>query len=109
MKDKIFMLVIGMLIGAIIASAGFLILGGKKGGQNFDPSKFKDGDMTPPNFSRDMEDFDPENMDTSKLPERPSKDQSKDKNTDSSKDQSKEDNKDQNQTENKSENKTENS
>ena len=73
MKDKIIMLVIGILIGAIIASAGFLIFGGnKKGGRgDFDPSKFKDGNMTPPNFSKDKGDFDFNNIDLNNIPERP--------------------------------------
>ena len=71
MKDKIIMLVIGILIGAIIASAGFLIFGGnKKGRGDFDPSKFKDGNMTPPNFSRDGGDFDFNNIDSNNLPEK---------------------------------------
>ena len=56
MKDKIFMLVIGILIGAIITSAGFLIFDGNKGRRDFDQNKFKDGDMTPPSFSRNKED-----------------------------------------------------
>ena len=72
MKDKIFMLFIGILIGAIIASAGFLIFGGHKGGKkDFDPSKFKDGNMTPPNFSRDKGDFDFNNIDPNSIPEKP--------------------------------------
>lgn len=72
MKNKIFMLVIGMLIGAIITSAGFLIFGGnKKSGEDFDPSKFKDGNMTPPNFSRDKGDFDFNNIDKNNIQERP--------------------------------------
>ena len=69
MKDKIIMLIIGILIGAIIASAGFLIFGGnKKGRGDFDPSKFKDGNMEPPNFSRDGGDFN--NIDSNKIPEK---------------------------------------
>lgn len=71
MKEKIFMLVVGILIGAIIASAGFLIFGGNKGKKDFDPSKFKDGDMTPPNFSRDKGDFDFNNIDPNNIPEKP--------------------------------------
>ena len=73
MKDKIIMLVIGILIGAIVASAGFLIFGGnnKKGRGDFDPSKFKDGDMTPPNFSKDKGDFNLNNIDLNKIPEKP--------------------------------------
>ena len=66
MKNKIFILIIGMLIGAIIASSGFLIFGGKKSKNDFDPSKFKDGNMTPPNMTRDKGDFDPNN-----IPEKP--------------------------------------
>ena len=74
MKDKIIMLVIGILIGAIIASAGFLIFGGnKKGKRDFDPSKFQDGNMTPPSFSKDKGDFDMNNIDLNKIPERPEK------------------------------------
>lgn len=65
MKDKIIMLVIGILIGAIIASTGFLIFGGNKGKKDFDPSKLKDGNMTPPNFSRDKGDFDFNNIEES--------------------------------------------
>ena len=72
MKDKIFMLVIGILVGAIITSSAFLIFGGKKGKKDFDPSKFKDGNMTPPNFSRDGGDFDFNNIDPNNLPEKPS-------------------------------------
>ena len=74
MKDKIFMLVIGILIGAIITAAGFLIFGGNsKEKRDFDPSKFKDGNMTPPNFSRDKGDFDFNNIDPNNLPEKPTK------------------------------------
>ena len=73
MKGKIFMLIIGMLIGAIITATGFLMFGGNKGKRDFDPSKFKDGDMTPPNFSRDKEDIDFNNIDPNNLPEKPSK------------------------------------
>lgn len=71
MKDKIVMLIIGMLIGAIIASAGFLIFGGNKGKKDFNPSKFKDGNMTPPNFSRDKGDFDFNNIDQNNIPKKP--------------------------------------
>ena len=71
MKDKIIMLIIGILIGAIITSAGFLIFGGKKGKRDFDPSKFKDGNMTPPNITRDKGDFDPNNFDQNNIPEKP--------------------------------------
>lgn len=72
MKDKILMLIIGILIGAIIASAGFLIFGGnKKGKRDFDPSKFKDGNFTPPSFSRDGGDFDTNKIDTNNIPEKP--------------------------------------
>ena len=72
MKDKIFMFIIGLLIGAIITAAGFLIFGGNnKGKRNFDPSKMKDGNMTPPNFSRDKGDFDMNNMDKNSVPEKP--------------------------------------
>ena len=72
MKSKILMLIIGILIGAIIASAGFLIFGNNnKGKKDFDPSKFKDGNGTPPNFSRDKGDIDFENFDPNNLPERP--------------------------------------
>lgn len=44
MKDKILMLVIGILIGAIITTGGFLIFGkendkaGRMGGKEFDPT-----------------------------------------------------------------------
>ena len=72
MKDKIIMLIIGILIGAILASAGFLIFGGnKKGKGNFDPSKFKDSNFTPPNITRDKSDFDPNNFDPNSIPEKP--------------------------------------
>ena len=73
MKSKILMLIIGILIGAIIASAGFLIFGNNnnKGNNDFDPSKFKNGNGTPPNFSRDKGDMDFENFDPNNLPERP--------------------------------------
>ena len=71
MKDKIVMLIIGMLIGAIIASAGFLIFGDNKGKKDFNPSKFKDGNMTPPNFSRDKGDFDFNNIDQNNIPKKP--------------------------------------
>ena len=70
MKDKIFMLVIGILIGAIITAAGFLFFGNKKGKQDFDPSKLKNGDMTPPNFSRDKGDIDFNNIDLNNIPQR---------------------------------------
>ena len=74
MKDKIIMLIIGILIGAIITSAGFLVFGNKKGKRDFDPSKFKDGNMTPPSgFSRDKNDIDFNNIDPNNLPERPEK------------------------------------
>jgi hypothetical protein len=67
------MFIIGMLIGAIIASAGFLIFGNKNKGNNgnkeFDPSKFNNGER--PSFSREDGDFDFENFDPSNLPERP--------------------------------------
>ena len=73
MKDKIFMLVIGILIGAIITAAGFLVFGSNnKGKRDFDPSKIKDGNMTPPNFSRDKEDFDFNNIDKNNIPEKKS-------------------------------------
>ena len=71
MKGKIFTLIIGILIGAIIASAGFLIFGGKKGKRDFDPSNFKDGNMTPPNFSGDKGNFDFSNFDPNSIPEKP--------------------------------------
>ena len=74
MKSKILMLIIGILIGAIIASAGFLIWGNNNknnANKDFDPSKFKNGNGTPPNFSRDKEDIDFENFDPNNLPERP--------------------------------------
>lgn len=58
MKDKIFMLVIGILIGAIITAAGFLIFG-KKGKNNFDPSNFNNGER--PSFSGEKGDFDSSN------------------------------------------------
>lgn len=75
MKGKIFTFIIGLLIGAIIASSGFLIYNkfGNKGNTNngteFDPSKMRNGNFTPPSgFSGDSGDFDP-----SKMPERPSR------------------------------------
>ena len=72
MKDKILMLIIGILIGAIIASAGFLIFGGnKKGKRDFDPSKFKDGNFTPPSFSRNAEDSNSNKNDKNNIPEKP--------------------------------------
>ena len=77
MKNKIFIFVIGLLIGAIIASAGFLIFGGNKSKENFNPSQFKEfkeGDMTPPNFSKDKGNFDFNNTDPNNLPEKPSQD-----------------------------------
>ena len=76
MKDKIFVLIIGILIGAIITASGFLIFGkiGNKGKRDFDPSKFKDGDFTPPSsFSGDKNDIDFNNIDVNNLPERPNK------------------------------------
>ena len=67
MKNKIFIFVIGLLVGAIIASAGFLIFGGNKGKmdrKDFDPSQFQDGSMTPPSgFSRDKDSMDFEKKD----------------------------------------------
>ena len=61
-----------ILIGAVITPAGFLIFGGNKGGKrDFDSSKFKDSNMTPPNFSRDKGDFDFNNIDLNNIPERP--------------------------------------
>ena len=71
MKNKIFIFIIGVLIGAIITAAGFLIFGGNKGKRDFDPSKFKDGDMTPPSFSKDKGDFDLNKIDTNNIPEKP--------------------------------------
>ena len=72
MKDKIFMLIIGILIGAIITTAGFLIFGGnKKGKGEFDPSKFKDGNFSPSNFSRDKGEFDFNNIDPNSFPTKP--------------------------------------
>ena len=74
MKDKIFVLIIGILIGAIITAAGFLIFGGiNKGKRDFTSSKFNDGNMTPPNFSIDKGDIDFNNIDLNNLPERPAK------------------------------------
>ena len=76
MKAKVFTLIIGILIGAIIASSGFLIWGNvnKKNQKDFDPSKFKDGNFTPPSgFNGDPNSIDMENFDPSKRPERPSK------------------------------------
>ncbi|MBO4293754.1 MAG: hypothetical protein J5881_05150 [Clostridia bacterium] len=79
MKNKVFIFIIGLLVGAIIASAGFLIFGGNKGkrdGKDFDPSKFQDGNFTPPSgFSRDKKDIDFNNIDPNNLPERPTKEQ----------------------------------
>ena len=56
----------------IITSAGFLIFGGKnKGKKDFDPSKFKDGNMTPPSgFSGEKGDFDPSKFDPNNIPEK---------------------------------------
>ncbi|MBP3255580.1 MAG: hypothetical protein J6M60_03730 [Clostridia bacterium] len=85
MKEKILMLVIGILIGAIIASAGFLIYimnGGNvanKGERNFDSGKFKGREsMQAPGFSdnenmMDFSNFDPNNMpnDISNIPNIP--------------------------------------
>ena len=71
MKDKILMLIIGILIGAIIASAGFLIFGSNNK-KEFDPSKFKNGDFTPPSFSTENGDIDFNNIDFNSLPEKPS-------------------------------------
>ncbi|MBR2587591.1 MAG: hypothetical protein IKD77_00075 [Bacilli bacterium] len=72
MKSKILMLIIGILIGAIITSAGFLIFGNNnKGTKDFDPSQFKNGNGTPPNFSIDKKDMDFENFDPSNFPQRP--------------------------------------
>lgn len=68
MKDKIFMLVIGMLIGAIITAAGFLVFG-NKGKKDFDPSKFNNGER--PSFSGEKGDFDPSNYDPNNRPEKP--------------------------------------
>ena len=74
MKDKIFMLIIGILIGAIIASAGFLIFGGNKSKRKFDSSKFKDGNFAPPSeFSGDVNKIDFNNIDPNNLPERPNR------------------------------------
>ncbi len=62
MKDKIFMFVAGLLVGAIIATAVFLIIG-NKGKGNFDASKFKNGSMTPPTeFNQDGDFTLPEGM-----------------------------------------------
>ncbi len=88
MKDKVFTLIIGILTGAIITAAGFLLFG-NKGRGNFDPSKMKDGEFTPPTeFSEDFKnkDFkdlkdknfdlnsiDTNNIDLDKLPQRPDK------------------------------------
>lgn len=77
MKNKIFIFVIGLLVGAILASGGFLIFGGnkdKKDRKDFDPSKFQDGNMTPPSgFSRDKGDFDFNNIDKNNIPQKPTK------------------------------------
>lgn len=72
MKDRIIMLIIGILIGAIIASAGFLIFGNKKKG-NFDPSKDK-GDFNPSSMGFNNVDFnnvDFNNVDFNNIPSRP--------------------------------------
>ena len=76
MKDKILMLIIGILIGAIIASAGFLIFGGKNNRGNFNPENFKgrNGDRTPPSgFSGDFNNIDFNNIDLNNIPGRPEK------------------------------------
>ena len=70
MKNKVVTFIIGFLVGAIVASAGFLIFGGNKGKGSkgdFDPSKFNNGDMTTPSgFSRDKGDFDKSKIDSRK-------------------------------------------
>ena len=70
MKGKIFIFIVGVLVGAIIASACFLILGGKGKAEkrDFDPSKFKNEEFTPP--SDLPEDFDFKNFDKDKLPQK---------------------------------------
>lgn len=70
MKNKVFIFIVGLLVGAIIASAGFLIFGGNKGKmdmKDFDPSKFQGEGMTPPNFPGN-------NDDSNKGKNRPSRD-----------------------------------
>ena len=72
MKDKIFMLIVGILIGAIITSAGFLMFGKKGGKRDFDPSKMRDGNFTPPSgFSKDSNDTDSRSIDPNNIPEKP--------------------------------------
>lgn len=67
MKEKITFLIIGILIGAIITAAGFLIFGGNKGKKDFDGKGFKDGNFNPPSgFSNEI-DF--KNFDRNNLPE----------------------------------------
>ena len=75
MKNKVIIFIIGLLVGAIIASAGFLIFGGNKDKgkmdrKDFAPSQFQDGNFTPP--SGDKGDFDFNNIDPNNLPKRPS-------------------------------------
>lgn len=75
MKSKILMFIIGLLVGAIITSTGFLIFGNvgnkNKGNKDFEPNKFKEKDGERPSFSRDKENIDFNNIDPSKLPQRP--------------------------------------
>lgn len=67
MKEKITMLIIGILIGAIITAAGFLIFGGNKDKKDFNGKPFKDGNLTPPTgFSNEI-DF--KNFDRNNLPD----------------------------------------
>ena len=72
MKNKILMLIIGILIGAVITAGGFLFFGGNKERKDFDPSKMKDGNFNPPSgFSKDKGDFDFNNIDLNNIPEKP--------------------------------------
>ena len=71
MKDKILFLILGILIGAVITAACFLVIGKstRKG--------MRDGNFKPDKEM--MENFDPENFDPENLPEdmkkgRPDKD-----------------------------------
>ena len=92
MKDKILILIIGALVGAVITAAGFLIfektnqnnnqmLGGERMEMMQRPDgmeppekpdgKQKNGNMQPPNFSRDGENMDFSNIDLNNIPEKP--------------------------------------
>lgn len=74
MKNKVFTFVIGVLVGAIIASSGFLIFGGNKDKSNKrdgDQSKFRDANMTSQSgFQRNKGDLDKNKIDTNTAPEK---------------------------------------